>query len=739
MTVGEEYTVRTDVVDARKSLVQQAKANPVGLVNKLLELTEPVVSQRAMVWDRYQRKYRRGLMYLTNVYADTPLYFTNYVFSVVESAKANLTRNMPELTAKPRGIKDNLASSLMSSVLKDALNEGGLKSATREVLHFGLINTVGWFKVGYDPDDDKLVILGVHPKNVLIDPSASDYRNPRWIIHRLPDEDASKVYEEYGTYPADSKDDQSATWGPSMSRSNLYSMGDNMAAIIDVAPTVDVYECWIRDYSKKRENNWYIVTVANGVVLEEKYSAYDHNCHPFVPWIAMEDPNADNFYTRGAGYVEEMEPLQDRSDALDLRIYKNIALTSNRQKIVSAQSGINTSVVDNTQGRVLTANGDPSKAIYYDIPPQFGTDVYNYRTQTELLIQTVTGIMDVTQGRRPTGIIAGRAIQSLKDSAEVRLDDTGDTFALTYSEVGSLALQIILQFFDKDRIVRATDANLGDIRVIAEYPESLQPDSDLEELMQAQQETEAQTRAMGVEPPGSGQMASMPTDMGGSGMMGMGGPMAPPSSAMPMTPGSMLPQTGPMATPMGLPPAGQPVVPPIEDMVPDEPPPEDMEDIDGISPELRRLREEWKKRNNIGLVLEDVKYEWDVYVNTDSALPTSATERSQVAADLFRLGVIDRRALLESLNYPNTEAILQRLEGSVTGKDAGNPEAEAGQGAIDALMQAFQGILGQLGIPQELLPSIMQELQNAAGQGQQTPNATPGQGDVGNFPPQITM
>lgn len=703
--IGEEYTTNFDnVKDSRKSLVEQAKEDPIGTVAKLFNVTEPEVARRSLVWDRYQRKYRRGLMYLTDT-SSTPLYFTNYIFSVVENAKAHITRNMPVLNAKPRGRKDDVAADIMTRFLKDELLRAGIKTVTREVIHYGLINSIGWFKIGYDDVNDSLDLMACHPSTIFIDPIATDYREARWIIHKLSNVDASKIYAEYGEYPLRKDRDENKNVASTMSeRSSLYATGDNMQSIVDVAPTVDVYECWIRDYSKERKNDWYVVTVAGDVVLKNEHSVYDHNRHPFVPWIAIEDYNSDNFYTRGVGYVEEIEPLQDKADALDLRIDKNIALTSNRQKIISAQAGVNPAVVDNTQGRVITVNGDPTKAIYYDIPPQFGSDVYNYRTNTELLIQTVSGIMDVTQGRRPTGIIAGRAIQSLKESAEVRLADATDTAAWALSEVGSLAIQIILQFFTKDRIVRATDANKDDeLRVIAEYPPSLAKGSDVETLIQAREQMEAQQMAMGLMPPE--QPGMLPNDT-----MGMG-------VGMPMTPA----MGGPSAS--------------IEDMVPEDVPPEDLETIDGVSPELRRLREEWKKRNNIALVLEDVQYEWDIFVNTDTALPTSSAERGQVAADLFRLGAIDREALLTALNYPDAENILRRLEKDVTGKDAGNPDAEAGQDVIAKLMNSFAGILTQLGLPQEMIPMIMQELQGSL---QQSQASVPNQA-TGNFPPQITM
>lgn len=710
--INEEYITQVSGADKSKSLVAQAKADPIGTVNALLGVTEPVLKSRSLVWDRYQRKYRRGLMYLQDIQATTPLYFTNYIFSVVENAKAHVTRNMPELSAKPRGFKDDVSADVMTKLLKDSLARADLKTVTRNVVHYGLINTIGWFKVSYDEISDALALMACHPGTVLCDPLALNYKEARWIIHKIENQDADKVYEEYGEYPftKDGHEPRAVVGTLDSDRSSFYASGDNLKAAVDVAPTVDIYECWIRDYSKKRKNDWYIVTVGGDTVLREEYSPYDHNQHPFVQWIACEDPNATSLYTRGAGYVEEIEPLQDRADSLDMRIYKNISLTSNRQKIVSAQSGINPNVVDNTQGRVLTANGDPSKAVYYDIPPQFGGDVYTYRTQTELLIQTVSGIMDVTQGRRPTGIIAGRAIESLKESAEVRLADTTDTVATALGEVGSLSLQIILQFFERDRMVRATDVNELEIRVIAEYPPSLAKNSNAEELLKAQEEVEAQQRAMGLPMPGD--------EMGTPGMTPMG----------------MTPQPGMM--PPGMPGAAPPVEEEglLEALVPEDLPPEDLQDIDGISPELRRLREEWKKRNDIALVLEDVQFEWDVSVNTDTALPTSPAERGQVAADLFRLGAIDRKALLSALNYPDAEGILKRLEGDVTGKDAGNPEAESGQNTIEMLLQNFAGILMELGIPQELLPSIMEGLQGSI--------QSPGQGappQGGNFPPQIAM
>jgi len=341
--------------------------------------------------------------------------------------------------------------------------------------------------------------------------------------------------------------------------------------------------------------------------------------------------------------------LQDRVDALDLKLYKNTSLLSNRQRFVSANSGLNVNTMDNTAGRTYKVNGDPQKAVYYDAPPQMSQSIYEYRDRTEQLIQTVSGVYDVMLGRRPTGITAGRAIESLKDSAETRIANVMDTLAEAIEDVASLGLQIIFQFYDGERIIKSTDGDKDkNIIVVADYPSELQPQS------------EVQRDAFGF-------------------------PMLNPSTQEPI-----------------LVDAGA------------EP---------EVTPELEEMRNMWKQQAGIALVLSDVTYEWDLKASTDSALPSARAERGQIAADLFRLGAIDREALLEAMDFPARHKILQRLAAEATGKNAGDPMVETGR----QIEQIFT-ILQQFGVPAEILAQAVQQIQG--GQPQQ-------QG--GNFPPQMTM
>lgn len=633
------------------TLFSQIQSNPEKTIRNLISITESAMQERISCWDRYRRKYRRGLYYLRNLSGGMPLYFTNYLYSNVESVKANITRALPELTVAPKGYRDDLAADLMTKVLKESLEQAKLIKATKEVVHHGLLATMAYFKTYYDVDGEKLAIDAITPENLLVDPKATTLEDPRWIIHKRRNVSVDEIYAEYGEIPKNDADDK-AVRGEDMltERVGLYITEGELQPAIDVTSTYDVYECWIRCWEEDRENDWYIVTMAGNTKLRSEFSVYDHNRHPFSVWFAGEDYGADNIYHRGVGAIEEIEPLQDRADFTDLKIAKHISLLTNRQRFVSSQSGLNAKTIDNTAGRTYQVNGDPSRAVYYDAPPQLPMEVYTYRDNTELLIQTVSGVFDVTQGRRPTGITAGRAIESLKDSAETRLSSTADTLSVTLEDVGSLSLQIVLQFFDGERLIKSTDGDQDkDFMVVADYPEDLQP-----------------------------QPVPMVDDLGS--MM-----------IDEETGGYMI----------------------DEEVDPNE-----------VDEQLEMARQEWKQQNGVALVLSEVSYEWDIKASTETALPSAKAERGQLASDLFRLGAIDREALLQSLDFPERHKILQRLAAEATGKSAGDPNVE-GDPVADML-----GMLQQMGLPPEMLEQIAQAMQQQGG-------GQPQQG--GNFPPQMVM
>lgn len=609
-------------------LLASVMNDPVKGCYGLISASEAVLNERVPVWQRYWRKYRRGMYYLQRLENGRVQYFTNYMFSNVEATKAHLARNMPPIQVTPVGANDDLAASLMTRFLEVQMDSANAPSVMRAVIHNGLIRTLGWFKIVFDPKRMKTVILSIDTFDMLVDTSCQDPDDCRWFIHRRRDVSEDEILETYGTVPQpavntsgdvdeERKDSYFSSGGEVKGRYGMYKAGASQSH--GIGKMFDVYECWVRDYSPNRQNDWYVITIAGNTLLHEGPSENYYNDHPFVPWFAGEDYSADNVYYRGIGAIEEVEPLQDQADALDFRLSKHIDLTSNRQKFISAQAGLNPNLVDNTAGRTLVVNGDPRLAVYYDVPPPFSSDVYSFRGGIPDKIQTVSGMFDVTQGRRPTGIIAGRAIESLKESADVRLVDLARLFSEAWQVVGYKVLRTSLQYFDGATILKVMDADQEKIyTIVADYPPELQAFID--------------------------------------------------------------PDTG-----------------------------MEMED-DGT---LAQQRDEWKTQNSIGLVLSEVSYEYDVRISSDSVLPTNKAELAQALVEYFRLGLIDRIGALQTMSFPGWQKIVERLEGTVTGKDAGNSQEEWATVLSDMLNAAGQ-VMAQMGLPQQAAQQVLEMMAQAS-------------------------
>jgi hypothetical protein len=115
--------------------------------------------------------------------------------------------------------------------------------------------------------------------------------------------------------------------------------------------------------------------------------------------------------------------------------------------------------------------GDPRNAMIWDQPASLSQDVFAYRFQAEQYIQSVSGVFEVTQGKRPAGIVAARAIERLQEAAATRLYDKQLSLCSALRDVAELCLYNIFQFYDSDRIVRTADNHL--LRITGKYPDEL--------------------------------------------------------------------------------------------------------------------------------------------------------------------------------------------------------------------------------------------------------------------------
>ena len=103
----------------------------------------------------------------------------------------------------------------------------------------------------------------------------------------------------------------------------------------------------------------------------------------------------------------------------------------------------------------------------------------------------------------------------------------------------------------------------------------------------------------------------------------------------------------------------------------------------------------WKEENGYHLVLEEIDLDYDIEVDAESTLPQARRERGMIAPDLFRLGAIDRRALLEALDWPGRAEILSRMGDGIS-PSAQSQQASAMNMLLEQMAQAQQSAQQQI-------------------------------------------
>src|SRR5690606_9308032 len=138
------------------TLTDMLEEDPSKAIQEMIQASEHAMLERKAMWDRYWKKYRRGLSYRPKKDMRViPLFFTNYIFATVEAGRVYLTRSMPSIVATPVEVSDDLAAQVATVILQHTLKKAKVMHAARRVLQQGFIKGLGWFKVYYDPDADK--------------------------------------------------------------------------------------------------------------------------------------------------------------------------------------------------------------------------------------------------------------------------------------------------------------------------------------------------------------------------------------------------------------------------------------------------------------------------------------------------------------------------------------------------------------------------------------------------------
>lgn len=220
---------------------------------------------------------------------------------------------------------------------------------------------------------------------------------------------------------------------------------------------------------KPKYKNFWRVSVWNGTeLLEDGAPEVEDGMIPLSPIYAYK--TTSNIY--GEGEVKNIIDSQKSFNDVDYAQYQNLLLNGNSGWMLDNNSGVDHSTLTNDPGIIIEKNqGTEVSRIQ---PGIVSPELQNRKMNDQSDMEVISGINEITQGRRPTGVTAAAAIQSLQDQSVGRMRlKSRNLDEYTMPRLGKLIMSRILKYWTVERKLRVYDKN-GQLKFIQYKPEDLQ-------------------------------------------------------------------------------------------------------------------------------------------------------------------------------------------------------------------------------------------------------------------------
>lgn len=125
--------------------------------------------------------------------------------------------------------------------------------------------------------------------------------------------------------------------------------------------------------------------------------------------------------------------------------------------IISYDSGVKREDVTNQFGLIIMKN--PGGEVRREIPPPMPAYYIQLWQALLSLADTISGVHDATQGRRPVGITAAEAISTLQEAAQTRIRLKERNLQQALIQLGFLVVATMMQYYTEPRVVKITGRN----------------------------------------------------------------------------------------------------------------------------------------------------------------------------------------------------------------------------------------------------------------------------------------
>lgn len=448
-------------------------------------------------WDRYYKLYI-GQHWQGNrpEWKSTPV--VNFIFSTIETIIPIMTDSSPTLTVVPREPDDAGIAEVLSQIMKKIWVDQEMQLKLPTIIKNTLKYGTGFAKVWWNPDLAEgmgdVAMSIVDPRHVYPSPGAIDIEEAEYIIYaaNIPVSTIERMFpESKGCIPA-------GVWDEDLTINKFASSGkgnDNMlvgpisstdgttsswpAVLPAGMPSIDrnkmatLIELWDRDPDTGRKH---VTIMANGFLLRDTPSPFNHNRYPFVKFIDYTIPSC--FW--GMGDIQQLESLQDFINKRRGQTQDILRLTANPPLIVDSDSGVNPKAITTRPGiMIFKSRGSDVRWLQ---PPQIPAALFEVQELDKKDFDAISGIFDVTQGRRPVGIEAASAITELQEAAQTRLRLKVRNMEVSLERMGEQVISLVQQFYNEPRTIRLVGTNLSKPQFIQINQEAIADDGSVKKI-----------------------------------------------------------------------------------------------------------------------------------------------------------------------------------------------------------------------------------------------------------------
>ena len=377
----------------------------------------------------------------------------NFPLAVVETILPIINDFQPTVDVMPQEKNDVFFADMMQKRFQQIVDETDLYGKIIQAVKDSLIYSNGFLQILPVVTEDGVFksfdIQVIDPFTVVPHPYATDLdlKAGEYFMFAVPME-TSRIFREFGVKaPADGKLDDYKAYQKVDDNGGIESA--NVESEYDMALVI---ECYSNEADKEKyPYGRHTVVVGDKLLVDEQLELYR-----MPVFMVSNYKSPHNFW--GIGETDLVRTQTKAINETFSSINENIRKMGYPiRKVTQRAKGQMTRPITGAPGEEITVV-DPND-VTFEVPPPIPGYIQNYIGQVSQFMEAITGVNDVTQGRKPGGVTSGRAIVALQEASQTRQRfKINKEVARLTKEIGEFMVQMILTFDEEIRSIRERDA-----------------------------------------------------------------------------------------------------------------------------------------------------------------------------------------------------------------------------------------------------------------------------------------